>query len=60
MGVEWLKWIKLVMTDGDMNEIVELEKVFHAQIFPAVMWIAYHIQSMEEKLQLGWSGIKSI
>ena len=27
VGEEWLKYIKMVMTDGDMNEIVELEKV---------------------------------
>ena len=24
------------------------------------MWMAYHVQRMEEKLQLGWSGLKSI
>ena len=25
VGEEWSKWIKMVMTDGDKNEIVQLE-----------------------------------
>ena len=29
VGEEWLKWIKMVMIDGDMNEIVELEQVIN-------------------------------
>ena len=26
LGKEWLQWIKIMMTDGDMNEIVQLEE----------------------------------